>query len=153
MQNPDNFRLAVATEDLAILAYRYTAAFPHEELYGLTSQMRRAAISVGSNFFEGCGRQTNKAFAASLYSSFSEAGELLFQLRVATRLKMGDAAVALRLRQALENVRRMLTRLIQRLESDTRRPKMRAVEQHASSGHRQPPTVHRPLPTASGQPP
>ena len=92
MQNPEKLRLAPAAEDRAVLVYQYTAAFPREERFGLVSQMRRAGISIGSNIFEGAGRKTNKGFAASLYVSFCEAGELLFQLRVATRLKMGDSA-------------------------------------------------------------
>ncbi|HMF28846.1 MAG TPA: four helix bundle protein, partial [Candidatus Cybelea sp.] len=105
-----------------------TAAFPREERYGLAAQMRRAAISIGSNVFEGAGKQTNKAFAASLYVAFSEGGELLFQVRVAVRLKFGDDKLAAKLRRAIERIRQMLIRLIQKLEaSQPDAPKQRGV--------------------------
>ena len=99
------------------MIYDFTSAFPREERFGLAAQMRRAAISIGSNVFEGAGKQTNKGFAASLYVSFSEAGELLFQLRVAVRLKFGDDKLATKLRRAIERIRQMLVRLIQKLEA------------------------------------
>ena len=49
------FKLA---DEVVVLIYRLTAGFPREELYGLTSQMRRAAISVPSNIVEGCARDS-----------------------------------------------------------------------------------------------
>ena len=116
MINPETLRLAPAAEDLAVMIYDYTSAFPREERYGLAAQMRRAAISIGSNVFEGAGKQTNKAFAASLYVAFSEGGELLFQLRVAVRLRFGDEKLPAKLRRAIERIRQMLIRLIQKLE-------------------------------------
>ena len=67
MQNPANLRVAHAAEELADLVYDFTATFPSEERYGLTVQMRRAVVSVGSNIYEGCSRQTNKSLVAFLY--------------------------------------------------------------------------------------
>jgi len=128
MINPEKLRLAPAAEDLAVMIYDYTSAFPREERFGLAAQMRRAAISIGSNVFEGAGKQTNKAFAASLYVGFSEGGELLFQLRVAVRLKFGDDKLAVKLRRAIERIRQMLIRLIQKLEApQPDAPKQRGV--------------------------
>ena len=105
------------------MIYDYTSAFPREEGFGLAAQMRRAAVSIGSNVFEGAGKQTNKAFAASLYVAFSEAGELLFQLRVAVRLKFGDQKAPTKLRRAIERIRIMLIRLIDKLEETPDVPK------------------------------
>ena len=116
MINPETLRLAPAAEDLAVMIYDCTSAFPREERFGLAAQMRRAAVSIGSNVFEGAGKQTNKAFAASLYVAFCEAGELLFQLRVAVRLKFGDVKLPTKLRRAVERIRQMLIRLIRKLE-------------------------------------
>jgi len=60
------FRLA---DELALLAYRVTSRFPREELYGLTAQMRRAAISIPSNIAEGCARdKSGRLPSFSLYS-------------------------------------------------------------------------------------
>ena len=53
--------------DLALEIYRATQKFPKDELYGLTSQIRRAAVSVASNIAEGKGRYSRKEFAQFLY--------------------------------------------------------------------------------------
>jgi four helix bundle protein len=118
MHNPDKLRVAQVAEDLAMLVYDYTGQFPREERFGLASQMRRAAISIGSNIFEGAGRQTKRAFLASLYIAFGEASELLFQLRIATRRSMGDDKMARQLRLDLEQMRVKLMRLIKRIEAN-----------------------------------
>jgi four helix bundle protein len=118
MQNPDNLRVSAAAEDLAVLVYRFIAGFPIEERYALSAQMRKAAISIGSNIFEGCGRQTKKAFIACLYVSHGEACELVFQLRVAIRLQFGDAKLSIELRKRIDHVRQMLANLIRKLESE-----------------------------------
>lgn len=60
----DAWRFAV---DLVKEIYRLTAIFPKEEIYGLTSQMRRAAVSVPSNLAEGAARRNNKEFIQFLY--------------------------------------------------------------------------------------
>ena len=112
MQNPDNLRVSRDADDLADLVYDYTAAFPRDERFGLTSQMRRAALSVGSNIFVGCGRQSNKALVAFLYNAHGSAGELVFQTRFATRRRYGDAALAKDLGDHLVRVRRRLSSLI-----------------------------------------
>src|SRR5437868_3318093 len=94
MQNPDNLRVSRAAEDLADLVYDFTAAFPIDERFGLRAQMRRAAVSAGSNIYEGCGRQSNKALLPFLYYSHGSAGELAFQTRLTARRKFGDAKLA-----------------------------------------------------------
>src|SRR5436190_18069982 len=113
VQNPDNLRVSPASEDLADLVYDFTAAFPRDERFGLTAQMRRAAVSVGSNIYEGCSRQSNKGLVASLYVSHGSAGELVFQTRFAIRRKFGDSDLAKKVMRQLILVRRMLSRLIQ----------------------------------------
>ena len=118
MHNPDKLRVAQVAENLAMLLYDFTAGFPIEERYGLAAQMRRAAISVGSNIFEGAGRQTNRAFIASLYVAFGEASELTFQCRISTRRGMGDEQLARQLRRDLEQMRIKLMRLIKRMEAN-----------------------------------
>ncbi|HSQ30829.1 MAG TPA: four helix bundle protein [Gemmatimonadaceae bacterium] len=112
MQNPDKLRVSKEAEDLAIAVYEYTDEFPRDERYGVTAQMRREAVSIGSNIFEGCSRQTNKSFVAYLYNAHGSAGEILFQLRIARKRHCGDDAKADAVYRGLITIRRMLSRLI-----------------------------------------
>ena len=112
MQNPDNLRVSRAADDLADCVYDFTARFPIDERFGLISQMRRAAVSVGSNIYEGCGRRTNRSLVQFLYYSHASAGELVFQTRLAIRRKYGDAKLAKELTRQLNAIRRMLSQLI-----------------------------------------
>jgi four helix bundle protein len=77
------FELADA---LALLTYKETQSFPREEVYGLTSQMRRAAVSVPSNIVEGCARNTEKDYLRFLDDAYGSAKELGYQASPAKRL-------------------------------------------------------------------
>jgi four helix bundle protein len=118
MQNPDNLRVFRQAENLPHAIYDLTTAFPADERFSLTAQMRRAAISAtGSNIFEGCGRQNNKSLIAFLYMANSAAAELIFQLRVAARRNYGDPKLAAKAESELIKTRRMLWSLTSHLES------------------------------------
>ncbi len=73
-------------DDVALLVYRITAGFPKEELYGLTSQMRRAAVSVPSNIVEGCARDSQADYLRFLSIAFGSLRELHYQLSLSVRL-------------------------------------------------------------------
>lgn len=73
--------VALATE-----IYKLTESFPKEEIYGLTSQMRRAAVSVPSNIAEGAARHSNKEFAQFLNVAGGSLSELDTQVEIATNL-------------------------------------------------------------------
>ena len=73
-------------DEVAVLVYRVTAGFPKEEMYGLTSQIRRAAISVPSNIVEGCARETQADYLRFLYIAFGSLKELHYQLDLSNRL-------------------------------------------------------------------
>jgi four helix bundle protein len=72
--------------DLCELVYRASADFPREELYGLTGQIRRAALSVPSNIAEGAGRITNGEFLQAVGHARGSLLEIETQLIIATRL-------------------------------------------------------------------
>ena len=112
MHNPDKLRVAREAEDLADLIYDFTARFPRDERFGLTAQMRAAAVSVGSNIFEGCGRRGSKALVAFLYNASGSAAELLFQTRFARRRRYGDPQLSSVVLEKLGQMRRSLTQLI-----------------------------------------
>ena len=77
------FRLA---DDLTVLIYMLTAAFPREDLYGLTAQMRRAAVSIPSNIVEGCARESRTEYLRFLEIAFSSLRELHYQFGLSKRL-------------------------------------------------------------------
>ena len=73
-------------DEVAVLIYRVTEGFPREESYGLTSQMRRAAVSVPSNIVEGCARDSEADYLRFLYIAFGSLRELHYQLSLSKRL-------------------------------------------------------------------
>ena len=101
--------------------YATTAAFPAHERFGLTSQMRRAAVSIGSNIAEGCGRRGDKELVGYLHIALGSASELEFQLALSTALEYVSAEDADPMQGAIEGVKRMLARLILSLR-ERRRP-------------------------------
>lgn len=73
---------------LAEIVYKFTASFPNEERYGLTSQMRRSAVSVASNIAEGAGRNSNKEFKNFLGIANGSLNELNAQFEISKRLNL-----------------------------------------------------------------
>jgi len=126
VQNPDNLRVAGDAERLANAVYEFTREFPKEERFGLASQMRRAAISIGSNIFEGCGRQgkrgteSNASLRSFLFIAQGSSSELLFQLRIARSQRMGDSTKAELVGKLLAILQGRLRRLILSLTRRTR---------------------------------
>jgi four helix bundle protein len=99
--------------DLAAQVYSLTARFPKEELYGLTSQIRRSAVSIPSNIAEGAARYSRKGFIQFLHIASGSVAELETQLLLATR--MGFISRDNPLPQT-EEVRKMLLGLLRSLK-------------------------------------
>jgi len=96
--------------DLVVCIYRYTREFPKEEVYGLTSQMRRAAVSIPSNIAEGSRRRGND-LRHFLVIAYGSASELETQLEVSRRLEYGDASQRKTAEQLLNEILRMLNKM------------------------------------------
>lgn len=75
--------------DLVIDVYRLTKEFPKDEIYGLSNQVRRSAVSIPSNISEGAARNTEKEFVQFLYIALGSSSELETQLIIAERLGYG----------------------------------------------------------------
>lgn len=108
------FQLADA---LVMSVYKETRAFPREEMFGLVSQMRRAAISVAVNIVEGCARSSQAEYLNFLNISFGSLRELGYQIDLASRLEYIPSRKASSLNEQYEETARVLYGLIKSLRS------------------------------------
>jgi four helix bundle protein len=100
--------------------YKRSEQFPKEERYGLTGQIRRAAVSIPANLAEGAGRRSKKEFAYFLSNSQGSASELETELIIANRLGYLDETTFARLIGQLERIGRLITGLMRHLSSGSR---------------------------------
>lgn len=104
---------------LTLSIYKSTSSFPKEELYGLTSQMRRSSSSIPSNIAEGCGRNLQPQFARFLNIAFGSASELEYQLILSKDLGFLPIEKFEELLKRVTEVKRMLASLLQRVQADS----------------------------------
>jgi four helix bundle protein len=104
--------------DLGETIYTLTARFPREEMYGLTQQMRRAAVSIPSNSAEGYGRDQKGYIAQFLRVALGSARELETQIKLATRLRFATAGDVEKARDECDQVGKMLRSLLSTVERD-----------------------------------
>jgi four helix bundle protein len=107
MHNLKQLKIWGKSVDLATEVYKATAGFPKEERYGLTSQIRRSAVSIPSNIAEGAGRNTPKQFGYFLEIANGSSYELQTQLIISKRLELiNDKTVELLLKE-LDELQKM----------------------------------------------
>ena len=99
--------------------YEITANFPKEEIYGLSSQMKRSAVSIPSNIAEGKRRGTRKDYRQFLIIAYGSGAELETQIEIAKMLALGKNANYDTIDKALEEVMKMLNKLISSLQPTT----------------------------------
>lgn len=115
------------SHELTLAVYKLTQRFPREELYGLTSQLRRSSSSIPCNIAEGCGRRGNGEFHKFLQIATGSASEVEYQLLLSRELGYLDEADYRRLSRDVVEVKKMLAGLINRVEAARLAPTYRML--------------------------
>lgn len=120
MKNYKELMVWQKAHQMTLDAYSVTREFPKEELYGLTSQLRRAAASIGANIAEGSGRRSNNESCRFLQIARGSASETEYHLLLARDLKLLREEDFRKLSRQADELQRMLTALIQSLHPKER---------------------------------
>ncbi len=115
MRPHEKLQTWIESVDLVLNIYKATERFPKEEKFGLTSQIRRAAVLIPANIAEGAARNSSKEFAYFVSNSQGSASELETELIIAYRLGYLSETLFSKLIVDLERIGRMITGLTQRL--------------------------------------
>jgi four helix bundle protein len=119
MQDFRNLKVWEKAHALTLDIYKATKCFPREEMYGLTSQMRRASVSIAANIAEGTCRNGDTEFARFLQMAAGSASEVEYHLLLATDLELLKSPDCERLSDEVVEVKRMLASLMQKLRADS----------------------------------
>ena len=104
---------------LTLSVYKHTKTFPKDELYGLTSQIRRASASIPANIAEGCGRNSDAQLARFCHIAMGSASELEYHLLLAHDLNYLNKNQFEQLNKDVIEVKRMLTSFTQKLKAES----------------------------------
>lgn len=105
--------------ELAVKCYKLTHGFPRSEVYGLTSQIRRASVSVASNIAEGYGRKTKQEYVQFLHIALGSLRELDTQLIIAQQVALAEDSKFITLLNNVEEMQKLLVATINKLKSHT----------------------------------
>ncbi len=119
MQDFRNLKVWEKAHALTLGVYKSSKTFPRDEMYGLTSQMRRASVSIGANIAEGSCRRGDTDFARFLQIAAGSASELEYHLLLARDLDLLNSADYQRLAEGAVEVKRMLASLMKKLRADS----------------------------------
>ena len=115
MKDYKNFLVWQKSHQLTLDVYKILHSFPKEEMFGLTSQMKRASSSIPTNIAEGCGRNSDKDFTRFLVIAFGSANELEYQIILSSDLNFIQSEVSEKLLAQVEEIKKMLNGLITKL--------------------------------------
>ena len=119
MRDFHELRVWSKAHQLVLAIYKASAGYPKNEVYGLTGQSRRAAVSIASNIAEGCGKNTDPDFARFLQMAMGSASEVQYDLLLAHDLGFLSSTVFQQLDTNVIEVKRMLATLIKKLRADS----------------------------------
>ena len=118
MKDFRNLKVWEKSHNLVLEVYNLTKDFPKIELYGLTSQIRRAAVSIPTNISEGCGRSNGKDFARFLQIAMGSASELEYLIFLSSELKFIQGHNISELNTNIIEIKKMLTSLMKKLRAE-----------------------------------
>ena len=119
MRDFKRLQVCEKSHGLTLRVYELTSEFPREEMYGLTSQIRRACASIPTNIAEGCGRGSSPDFARFLQIAMGSASETEYLILLARDLKYINTSQYLELTDAIVRVKKMLTSLLRSIRADS----------------------------------
>lgn len=125
MRDHKKLRAFELADNLALTVYKKTVCFPKEERYGLTSQMRRCAVSVASNIVEGCARNSLADYLRFLDIAYGSVRELEYQISLAVRLGFIDPTNAKEVESQCVETAKVLNGLITALRREAESPASR----------------------------
>ena len=117
MRDFRNLKVWKKSHQMTLAVYKITTGFPKDELFELTSQIRRSSVSISANIAEGCGRDGEAELARFLYIAMGSASELEYHLLLSYDLDFLTEPEHDRLAKEVTEVKRMLTSFIQKLKA------------------------------------
>ena len=118
MQDFKELQVWKKSHDLTLRVYELTSQFPREEIYGLTSQVRRACASIPTNIAEGCGRGSSADLARFLQIAMGSTSEVEYLILLARDLEYFNSNQYAELIDTTIEVKKMLTSLLKRIKTD-----------------------------------
>jgi len=118
MKNFRDLQVWHKAHELTLESYRVTNSFPKQELFGLTSQIRRAAVSIAANIAEGCGKRGNGEFQRFLGIAAGSASELEYHFLLAHDLSLISDIAYRQLNDGVVVVKRMLASLLRKVDAE-----------------------------------
>ncbi|MBA5791955.1 four helix bundle protein [Flavobacterium sp. xlx-214] len=117
MRNYKQLQVWEKSHHLTLEIYKELTVFPKDEIFGLISQMKRSSSSIPTNIAEGAGRFTNKDFARFLSIAYGSCNELEYQIILSVDLRYLDANNGENLKEKIQEIRKMLYALINKLNN------------------------------------